>query len=46
MLEEVSFLKGIPIGYGCGDVTRLNEDMQLLKPTVSLYSPRLHSSWS
>jgi hypothetical protein len=35
-VEVVGLLAGYEIGYACGDMTRLIEDIQLLKPHVSL----------
>lgn len=41
MVEEVMFMTGGPIGFSCGDVMRLNEDLQLLKPTIFVAVPRV-----
>lgn len=34
-MEVVGLLAGYEIGYACGDMTRLIEDIQLIKPHVS-----------
>lgn len=34
-VEVLLMMSGLGIGYSCGDITRLIEDIQILKPHVS-----------
>ena len=43
LLFSVSIVRGTRIGYYCGDVLKLTDDCQALKPTLFPSVPRLYS---
>lgn len=40
-VEYVMFAQGVKIGFGTGDIRRLTEDIQALKPTILIGVPRV-----
>lgn len=43
VLQGISYIYGVSIGFYSGDVTKLTEDAQVLKPTCFPSVPRLYN---